>query len=104
MNVSLTKELEKLVNDRVKSGMYQTASEVIREGLRLLKERDNLETLRRDIRAGFEALDRGEYEEYNETTTKGWQPQSKHEADNTLRSSERKPGPDEALPAIAPRQ
>jgi antitoxin ParD1/3/4 len=71
MNVSLTKELEKLVNDRVKSGMYQTASEVIREGLRLLKERDNLETLRRDIRAGFEALDRGEYEEYNETTTKG---------------------------------
>jgi antitoxin ParD1/3/4 len=70
MNVSLTKELEKLVNDRVKSGMYQTASEVIREGLRLLKERDNLESLRRDIRAGFAAIDRGEYEEYDENTTK----------------------------------
>jgi antitoxin ParD1/3/4 len=71
MNVSLTKELEKLVNDRVKSGMYQTASEVVREGLRLLKERDNLESLRRDVRAGFAAIDRGEYEEYDENTTKG---------------------------------
>jgi Arc/MetJ-type ribon-helix-helix transcriptional regulator len=42
----------------------------IREGLRLLKERDNLESLRRDIRAGFAAIDRGEYEEYDENTTK----------------------------------
>ncbi len=40
MNVSLTPELEKLVQDKVASGLYQTASEVIREGLRLLKERD----------------------------------------------------------------
>ena len=70
MNVSLTKELEKLVNDRVKSGMYQTASEVIREGLRLLQERDHLDSFRREIRAGFEALDRGEYTEHNEHSTK----------------------------------
>ena len=40
MNVSLTPELEKLVQDKVTSGLYQTASEVIREALRLLKERD----------------------------------------------------------------
>ena len=40
MNVSLTPELEKLVQEKVASGLYQTASEVIREGLRLLKERD----------------------------------------------------------------
>jgi antitoxin ParD1/3/4 len=40
MNISLTPELEQLVNDKVKSGLYQTASEVIRDGLRLLKERD----------------------------------------------------------------
>ena len=70
MNVSLTPELERLVNDKVKTGMYQTASEVIREGLRLLKERDNFEALRREIRAGFEAIDRGEYEEYDERTVK----------------------------------
>lgn len=40
MNISLTPELEQLVDDKVNTGMYQTASEVIREGLRLLRERD----------------------------------------------------------------
>ena len=40
MNVSLTPELERLVNEKVESGLYQTASEVVREALRLLKERD----------------------------------------------------------------
>jgi antitoxin ParD1/3/4 len=70
MNVSLTPELEHLVNKKVKTGMYQTASEVIREGLRLLKERDDrLAQLRADIRAGFEAIERGEYEVYDERTT-----------------------------------
>ena len=65
MNVSLTRELEQLVTDKVKSGMYQTSSEVIREGLRLLKERDrNLESLRAEIREGFEAVERGEYTDY----------------------------------------
>ena len=68
MNVSLTKELETLINRKVKSGMYQTASEVVREGLRLLKERDQLEWLRKEIRIGFEEIERGEYEEYDETT------------------------------------
>ena len=41
MNVSLTPELEALVNDKVRSGLYQTASEVVREALRLLKNRDD---------------------------------------------------------------
>ncbi|HYL73607.1 MAG TPA: type II toxin-antitoxin system ParD family antitoxin [Bryobacteraceae bacterium] len=68
MNVSLTRELERLVNDKVKSGMYQTASEVVREGLRLLKERDKLETLRRDIQSGFDAIARGEFEEHDRKT------------------------------------
>lgn len=66
MNISLTPELEKLVNDKVKTGLYQTASEVIREGLRLLRERDQrVEALRRDVRAGFEAVERGEFTEYD---------------------------------------
>jgi antitoxin ParD1/3/4 len=38
MNVSLTPELEKFVEREVGSGLYQTASEVIRAGLRRLKE------------------------------------------------------------------
>ena len=42
MNVSLTPELEQLVNEKVKSGFYQTASEVVREALRLLSERDSM--------------------------------------------------------------
>jgi antitoxin ParD1/3/4 len=65
MNVSLTKELEQLVSGKVKSGLYHTASEVIREGLRLLEERDRLyqlrlDELRRDVTAGLDELDRGE--------------------------------------------
>ncbi len=42
LNVSLTPELEQFVQDRVGTGRYQTASEVVREGLRLLEmqERD----------------------------------------------------------------
>ncbi|HLO87171.1 MAG TPA: type II toxin-antitoxin system ParD family antitoxin [Nostocaceae cyanobacterium] len=40
MNVSLTPELEQFVYDKVKSGRYLSASEVICEALRLLEERD----------------------------------------------------------------
>ncbi|MBD2465389.1 type II toxin-antitoxin system ParD family antitoxin [Oscillatoria sp. FACHB-1407] len=62
MNVSLTPELEQFVQEKVSSGLYYSASEVIREGLRLLKEREQLQQLRlqelrQDIQAG---LDSGE--------------------------------------------
>jgi antitoxin ParD1/3/4 len=65
LNVSLTPELEQFVQSRVKSGRYQTASEVIREGLRLLEEREQareaaVEELRAKIRHGAEQADRGE--------------------------------------------
>jgi antitoxin ParD1/3/4 len=64
MNVSLTKELEQLVAARVKTGRYLSASEVIREALRLLEERDQLHQLRlaelrRDVKKGLDQLDRG---------------------------------------------
>ena len=42
MNVSLTPELEQFVQGKVESGLYNNASEVIREGLRLLKESDEV--------------------------------------------------------------
>ena len=45
MNVSLTPELEQLVREKVASGLYQTASEVVRDALRLLKERDRRQSL-----------------------------------------------------------
>lgn len=67
MNISLTPELESVVNRRVRSGRYGSASEVIREALRLLEERDRLRALRflelrRDVAAGVDELDRGESE------------------------------------------
>ena len=69
MNVSLTPELERLVNEKVESGLYQTASEVVREALRLLKERDHArEQLRADVQAGVEQLARGEGRPYDRTS------------------------------------
>lgn len=46
MNVSLTPELERYINEKVASGLYHSASEVIREGLRLLKDQDALREIR----------------------------------------------------------
>ena len=42
MNVSLTPELEKFVDGKVESGLYNNSSDVVREGLRLLKEHDEI--------------------------------------------------------------
>lgn len=47
MNLSLTKELEAWVEARVASGLYRSSSEVVREALRLLREREELKELRR---------------------------------------------------------
>lgn len=65
MNVSLTPELEKMVGEKVRSGLYNSASEVVREALRLLREQDQLrearlEELRRDVATGLAQLERGE--------------------------------------------
>ena len=46
MNVSLTPALEKLVQRRVESGLYNNASEVVREALRLLKETEEVRRAR----------------------------------------------------------
>ena len=54
MNVSLTPELEKFVANKVESGLYNNASEVIREGLRLLKEHDEVRARwREEIEQGW---------------------------------------------------
>ncbi|MBI3895404.1 MAG: type II toxin-antitoxin system ParD family antitoxin [Acidobacteria bacterium] len=75
MNVSLTRELEKLVNEKVRSGMYSSASEVVREALRLLKEQEELrqrrlEELRKEIGIGLEQVKRGEVVPLNVTKIK----------------------------------
>lgn len=58
MNISLTPALEKFVNDKVASGLYNSVSEVIREAIRLLisKEgisQEDLVRLNRDIEEGL---------------------------------------------------
>jgi len=65
LNVSLTPELERLVQERVATGRYQTASEVVREGLRLLElqERDREaahQALKAKLKRGAEQAARGE--------------------------------------------
>jgi len=59
MNISLTPQLEKLVKNKVESGLYGSASEVMRDALRLLEERDRIhslrvEELRAEIKKGFD--------------------------------------------------
>lgn len=60
MNVSLTPELEQYIQEKVSTGMYYSASEIVREGLRLLREREQLQQiqlqeLRQDIQAGIDS-------------------------------------------------
>jgi antitoxin ParD1/3/4 len=64
MNVSLTPELEQFIESKLKSGFYGSASEVIREGLRLLDEQDNIkkkriEMLNLEIDKGLASLKAG---------------------------------------------
>jgi antitoxin ParD1/3/4 len=66
LNVSLTPELGRFVHDRVKTGRYQTASEVIREGLRLLEHQEHdrqlaLTDLKAKLARGSAQADRGEF-------------------------------------------
>lgn len=75
MNVSLTPELEKFVASKVESGRYHSASEVVREALRLLEERDQVKTAQltefnQELGRRLDALDRGERVESNEARSK----------------------------------
>ena len=65
MNVNLTPKLEKIVQNKVKAGRYNSASEVVREALRLLEVNDRIRAaqlagLRKGIDEGLASLDRGE--------------------------------------------
>jgi antitoxin ParD1/3/4 len=65
LNVNLTPELEALVRNKVTSGLYGSASEVVRDALRLMEARDReyeakLDWLRRELQAGIDSGDAGE--------------------------------------------
>ena len=64
MNVSLTPELESLIHSKVSNGRYTSASEVVREALRMMEERDQVQELykasmREKIAAGMASLRAG---------------------------------------------
>jgi antitoxin ParD1/3/4 len=64
MNVSLTPELDNFVHLKVKSGRYNSASEVVREALRIMQDHENmkglqLEEIRQRIQAGLDDLSHG---------------------------------------------
>ena len=66
MNVSLTSELEKFVSAKVESGRYNSASEVVREALRLLEEHDHARSVQlagfnQELGGRLDTLDRGQH-------------------------------------------
>jgi antitoxin ParD1/3/4 len=75
MNVNLGSTFDRFVADLLRGGLYQSQSEILREGLRLLKEREELRKLRLDqlrkqIALGIEQADRGEFVDGPETFRK----------------------------------
>jgi antitoxin ParD1/3/4 len=62
MTITLSHELEELVNEKVRSGAYESADEVIRASLRLLEAREEgLEALRDEILLGVAAIREGRF-------------------------------------------
>ena len=64
-NIALTPHFDRFVQSKVESGRYQSASEVVRDALRLLEERESrqthsLATMRREIETGWQQSERGE--------------------------------------------
>ncbi len=69
MNISLTPQLEEMIREKVASGSYTSASEVVREALRLMELEDEirgikLQQLREDIQEGL-----------NSGAAKSWNPE-----------------------------
>jgi putative addiction module CopG family antidote len=59
MNVSLTPQLEKMIREKVESGMYNNASEVVREALRQMAERERHITFRASLDRSREQIAQG---------------------------------------------
>jgi antitoxin ParD1/3/4 len=89
MNVSLTPELEKLVQRKVQTGRYNSASEVVREALRLMEERDQIKAeVRKKIAAGVESARAGRLHDGEEFFT-----QMESELDEQILTEQREGAP-----------
>jgi antitoxin ParD1/3/4 len=70
-NINLTVEQDDFVEEMIKSGNYQNASEAMRDAVRGLQQRLKtdelkLELLRSQVKAGLDALERGEFTEVDD--------------------------------------
>ena len=63
MSLEISRENEQFIQDAVTAGGYHGPDEVLTDALRLLRRRQQLV---RDVKAGVEQLDRGEFTEYDE--------------------------------------
>jgi antitoxin ParD1/3/4 len=78
-NISLTPEQDTFVDKVVKSGEYQNASEAIRDALRALQQRRKedalkLKALRQQVKAGVDALERGDFVEIDDADLESVKP------------------------------
>ena len=76
-NISLTPEQDAFVESVVTAGEYQNASEAVRDALRVLQQRRRedalkLKALRAQIKAGVDALDRGDFVEVDDAELDGF--------------------------------
>jgi len=76
-NISLTEEQDDFVERVVKAGEYQNASEAVRDALRVLQQRRledalKLKALRAQVKAGIDALERGDFVEVEDTDLDGY--------------------------------
>lgn len=70
MEITLTSELESLINEEMQTGDYFSPSDVLREGLLYLRasripKKERLENLKREVQKGIDEIRNGNYQSYN---------------------------------------
>jgi putative addiction module CopG family antidote len=88
IQVPIPTELEPFVQGIMESGVYHNPAEVVGEALRLLARR---EQLLRDVKAGVEQLDRGEYTEYGDDAQEDFLADIRAEERNRFPQAEDRP-------------
>ena len=72
MDILLTPKINQWISEKVASGLYGSADEVILEGLRLLKRQEEqrlamIQDLRKEILVGVRQLDAGKSDVFNDS-------------------------------------
>lgn len=68
MNISLPPKMARFIRGKVKAGQYTNASEVVRDAVRHMQEAEaaDINWLRREVRAGFDDIENGDFIDYDE--------------------------------------